>query len=42
MRSCRGSGILILEKGEWTLVYYNLTVLIENEKIKEFIELRDQ
>jgi hypothetical protein len=29
-----------LEKGEWRLAYYNLTVLIENEKIKPFIELR--
>jgi hypothetical protein len=42
MRGCRGSGILIKEKGEWKLVYYNLTVLIENEKMKEFIELRDE
>ncbi len=41
MRGCRGSGILVKEKKEWKLVYYNLTVLIENEKIKEFIELRD-
>jgi len=40
MEGCRGSGILIKKKGEWKLVYYNLTVLIENEKIKEFIELR--
>lgn len=42
MRGCRGSGILIRKKGEWKLVYYNLTVLIENEKIQEFIELRDK
>ncbi|MDX2361361.1 MAG: nuclear transport factor 2 family protein [Crocinitomicaceae bacterium] len=42
MRDCRGSGILEKIEGEWRLVYYNLTVLIENEKIKEFIELRDQ
>lgn len=42
MRGCRGSGILIQKKGEWKLVYYNLTVLIENEKIKKFIELRDE
>jgi hypothetical protein len=42
MRGCRGSGIMILEKGEWKIVYYNLTVLIENEKIQEFIELRDR
>ena len=40
MEGCRGSGILIQTYGEWKIVYYNLTVLIENEKIKEFIELR--
>lgn len=42
MLGCRGSGILIKQKGEWKLVYYNLTVLIENEKVQEFIELRDR
>ncbi len=41
MRGCRGAGILIRKKGEWKLVSYNLTVLIENEKIQEFIDLRD-
>lgn len=40
MNTCRGSGILIKEKSKWKLAYYNLTVLIENEKIKSFIELR--
>ena len=40
MEDCRGSGVCIKEKGEWKLAYYNLTVLIENEKIKEFIQLR--
>jgi ketosteroid isomerase-like protein len=42
MEDCRGSGVCIKEKGEWNLAYYNLTVLIENEKIKEFIQLRKQ
>jgi len=42
MRGCRGSGIMIKKKGEWKLVYYNLTVLIENEKIQKFIDLRDE
>jgi hypothetical protein len=42
MRGCRGSGILEKENGIWKLSYYNLTVLIENEKIKNFIELRDE
>ena len=37
METCRGSGICVLENGEWKIAYYNLTVLIENEKMKEFI-----
>ena len=40
MQGCRGSGICMKIKGSWLIVYYNLTVLIENEKINEFIELR--
>lgn len=42
MRGCRGSGIVIKRRGEWKIAYYNLTVLIENEKMDSFIELRDQ
>ena len=42
MRGCRGSGILQNVDGTWKIVYYNLTVLIENEKINSFIELRDK
>lgn len=42
MKGCRGSGICILEKGQWKIAYYNLTVLIENEKIQKFIELREK
>ena len=40
MEGCRGSGICVQENGEWKIAYYNLTVLIENEKIKSFIKLR--
>lgn len=42
MRGCRGSGILMKKKGEWVIVYYNLHVLIENEKMDQFILLRDE
>lgn len=42
MRGCRGTGIVRKIKGEWKIVYYNLHVLIENEKIDAFIELRDE
>jgi hypothetical protein len=42
MRDCRGSGIVVKEGKKWKLKYYNLTVLIENDKIQKFIELRDK
>lgn len=42
MRGCRGSGILEKVNNTWKISYYNLTVLIENEKIGPFIQLRDQ
>ena len=41
MKGCRGAGIMMKENGVWKIGYYNLTVLIENEKIKPFIELRE-
>lgn len=40
MEECRGSGVMVKKGKTWKLAYYNLTVLIENEKIKPFIELR--
>ena len=40
MEGCRGSGVVQLVDGEWKLSQYNLTVLIENDKIKKFIKLR--
>jgi len=40
MEECRGSGVLILEDGQWKIAHYNLTVLIENEKMKKFLKLR--
>lgn len=42
MEECRGSGVMVREGKKWKLAYYNLTVLIENEKIKPFIELRQK
>lgn len=53
MEDCRGSGVLQRKKltnengmdeewGGWELKHYNLTVLIENDKIKDFIHLRQE
>jgi ketosteroid isomerase-like protein len=41
MKDCRGSGVLVKVGKEWKLAQYNLAVLIENDKIKEFIQLRN-
>ena len=41
MEDCRGSGVLEkVNDTDWKLKHYNLTVLIENEKVKAFIKLR--
>jgi ketosteroid isomerase-like protein len=42
MLGCRGSGVYEKKKGKWTLMYYNLTVLIENDKVEDFLKLRQQ
>lgn len=41
MKDCRGSGVLIKTGKGWKLVQYNLAVLIENDKIQDFIQLRN-
>ncbi len=41
MEECRGSGVLMKAEGQWKIVHYNLSVVIENEKIKKFIKLRE-
>lgn len=41
MKDCRGSGVLIKVGKEWKLSQYNLAVLIENDKIRDFIRLRN-
>lgn len=40
MEDCRGSGVIQFINNEWKIVFYDLHVIIENEKIKEFIQLR--
>lgn len=41
MKDCRGSGVLVKVGKDWKLVQYNLAVLIENDKIQDFIKLRE-
>ena len=40
-RCAEALAFLEKQNNTWKLVYYNLTVLIENEKVTQFIELRD-
>jgi hypothetical protein len=42
MEDCRATGICVFKEGKWNIAYYNLHVLIENEKIQEFISLRKE
>lgn len=43
MEDCRGTGVLRRNMFyEWSLYHYDLTVVIENEKIKDFINLRKE
>lgn len=40
MLGCRGTGVLKKVGGEWRIMLYDLHVLIENEKMDDFLELR--
>lgn len=42
MNICRGSGVLVKKKKSWKIVQYNLAVLIENDKMNDFLKLRNQ
>jgi ketosteroid isomerase-like protein len=41
MKDCSGSGVLVKEKGTWKIAFYDLHVLIENEKMDDFLNLRN-
>jgi hypothetical protein len=40
MSGCRATGILVKRKNKWKIIHYDLHVLIENEKMTDFLELR--
>jgi hypothetical protein len=40
MDGCRATGILVKVKKSWKIIHYDLHVLIENEKMVDFLELR--
>jgi hypothetical protein len=42
MGECKASGVLKKENGEWKLWLYDLSVTIDNDKIKSFIKLTEK
>lgn len=42
MNGCRATGVLMLTGKEWKIMHYDLHVLIENEKIDDFLKLRNE
>ena len=42
MGTCRGSGVLLYQNGEWLISHYHLSVTIDNEKIDGFIKLIEE
>ena len=40
MGICRGSGILVNEKGEWKIKHYVLSIAIPNENVKDVTALK--
>jgi hypothetical protein len=42
MGTCRGSGVLVCEGGDWKIAHYNLAVTVPNELIQDFIAIFDR
>jgi hypothetical protein len=40
MKICRGSGILVLQKGQWKIQHYVLSMTIPNDKTDEVIKIK--
>lgn len=39
MGICRGSGVIVLENGEYKISHYHLSVTIKNEKMDDFLKI---
>ena len=40
MKICRGSGVLILQKGQWKIAHYVLSIAIPNENTDEIVKIK--
>jgi hypothetical protein len=39
MGVCRGSGVVLKEENNWKIAHYNLSIMVPNDVVDEFIEL---
>ena len=42
MQLCRGSGVVVLEEGEWKIAHYVLSLAVPNESVEAVIELKKE
>lgn len=40
MKICRGSGVLIKEKGQWKIKHYVLSMTVPNENVNEVVKIK--
>jgi ketosteroid isomerase-like protein len=42
MQLCRGSGVVVLEDGQWRIAHYVLSIAVPNEEVSGVIELKKE
>lgn len=42
MGVCRGSGVIVKEKGKYKISHYHLSVTIKNDSMKEFLQIKQK
>ena len=40
MKICRGSGILVLQKGQWKIQHYVLSMTVPNDNVNEVVKIK--
>jgi hypothetical protein len=40
MKICRGSGILVLQKGQWKIQHYVLSMTVPNDNVTEVVKIK--
>ncbi len=42
MKLCRGSGVLLLEDGQWRIAHYVLSIAVPNKHVKNLLKLKEK